>query len=206
MRKVLSLLVAVLLVSGMASAQTRITTETSFSLPSADGVIDVMFYDDDPFDGGELVEGQYKIGITDLATGHSINTDDHIAYVVFVVGETDLAFSTSGITHTSVPSLTVNDDEKLSILEVAHALFTADGGATQVAIFIDEDGLVSGFYEHYAGVNINVDVPEADHLILASVDGSYVYEVIDPGSKHLSTVNVHVDSGTDTLANLEVLF
>ena len=207
MKKILGLLAAALFVGSVVSAQTPtpIDTATSFSLPSQDEVIGALFYNDDPFAGGELVDGQYRIGVSDSSIGQSINADEDISYAVLVVEDTDLVFSTPGITSTATPSLTVNNDEQLSIRDVARALYTANGDDKQLAIFIDEDGLVSGFYEHYAGVELEVHVPDAEYLILASADTSYVYEVADSGATQLSNVGVDVDGEAATLGSLDVL-
>jgi len=164
MKKVLGIFVAaVLLIGSAASAQ------TSVSLPDLSSGISATFYDSDPYDGGELVESDFTVTLTDSSVGKAIDLDGDADYIVLEIDGIELAFETTGVTTTNSTVVEVNDGDNLQLSEVVSAIYDAAEGETELAIFTD-DGIVTGFYSHQAGVDTNIDISDADTLIVASAD------------------------------------
>lgn len=198
MKKVLSLLtVAALLFGGAASAQQSVSQLT-------DEAIIVTFYDDNPYDGGELVDSNFSVKLTDSSIGKAIDLEDDASYLMLTVNGQELVFETWGATSTSSTNLkNVNDGETLTLGDVSRAIYSAAAGETELAIFTS-DGVVTGFYSMYPGADTNIDVSEADHLLIASSAASMVYEVENPGATKLSHVNVVIDGEAVALSRLNL--
>ena len=197
--KTVASLLAALLIGGAVSAQTSPT-------PIRATDIRATFFNGNPFDGGSLIETDFAVQPTDSSVGRAIALDEaeRADYVLLSSDERQLAFETSSVTSTIATRLKVGNTV-LSLGEVTEALYDTAAGETQLAIFTDADGVVTGFYDFAAGVDIAVDVDEADVLLVAVDGAGQSYVVADSAAATLGRVAVQIDGERITLNRLKVL-
>lgn len=181
-------------------------------LPAADSSIIGTFYDGNPNDGGTAVEDAYHRPVTETFTtgnlGSRLHDVDEADYLTLAVGDADVVFEVSGA-DASPNALTlrgVNADEAITLAEVVRDISAALEGDADLAIFTDEDGVVTGFYS-FEGNLPNVEVEDASTLTLTYQGSVYTYAVRDEHvSAPLDTVSVQLDDGSfTTLASLSRL-
>ena len=198
MKRLLGLVLIAGLLSVSASAQ-----EAQLWPDTGDG-LNATFYNGDPFDGGELVETDFRVALRDTSVGKAIHLDSGADHVLISVGGLELAFETEGVTNTSSTRVTAGEGETLLLAEVVASLHDASEGETNLAVFTD-GGVVTGFYEFSQGHSAPIAVDEADQLIVATADGANVFEVISAEVSRLGNVSVAVDEGSMTLSRLGVM-
>ena len=207
MKSILSTLaVATLLVGGTTLAQ-----ETS-SLPASDSPITATFYDDNPYGGGEALEGSAQgsvvsVNLNSATLGSNVSDSDDADFVLIEVGDGGLAFDIAGGgSPNSIQLQGVNDGESMTLAEVAEAMNAALNGDTNLAVFVDGDAVVTGFYTFAEGNVPNVDVDEAAYVVLTWDGQVNVFEATaDPGARPLENVQVQTAEGqTVSLFNLSL--
>ena len=196
-----------LLVGGMALAQ-----ETS-SLPESDSPITATFYDGNPYGDGEVLEGSAQgstvsVNMTRMSLGSNVSNSDDADFVLLEVGEGGgLAFDISGGGSPNSISLQgINNGESMTLASVAEDINAALNGDANLAIFIDGDAVVTGFYTFDEGNVPNVNVDDAAYVVLTFNGQVNVFEAAaDPGDRSLEDVQVQTADGqTISLFNLSL--
>ena len=208
MRGIVSTLaVASILIGGAAAAQTGSVS----SLPAADSSLTATFYDDNPFTGGEMLEGDLygsvvKASLSPGSLGNVVDNSDEADFVLLQVagGGDGLAFELRGGSSPNTLSFNgVNGDTTLKLSEVVGDINAALSGETNLAVFMDGDGVVTGFYTFGGGVMPNINVDEATHVALVWNGQIDVLETLsDPGARPLRTVQVVQDGTSASLSDL----
>ena len=197
-----------LLAGGMGSAQ---TTQT---LPAPDTAIWATFYDGNPFGSGERLTADNfndlridRVRLTDSSVGKNIDDVENADFIKLSIGEGELAFEVWGVTNTASTQLKgVNDGDTLQLGRVVSDLTRAMKGETNLAIFTDSDGVVTGFYTFDENRVPNVSVEEADYLVVAYDGNVSTLTTRDPGIRSLGSVAVDTGNGQYlTLARLASL-
>ncbi len=187
-----------LLAGGLALAQ------TTQSLPEGDTPIWATFYDADPY-GGDALEENASTGSTRQSVirttlngstiSKAIDGIDSAKYVLLEVDNSALAFEITGGTSTQSIKLANVTDDDVTLKDVVTDMSNALNGDANVAIFIDQDGIVSGFYAFAENDVPTVNVSQATRVALTYDGQVAVFDTKAPGSRSLSNVFVQTADG-----------
>ena len=195
-------LVASLALAGTLVAGTVASAQNVVSLPAADTPIVATFFDGNPADGGDILEsslwGPIEVELDDSAIGEQIDDVEDADYLVLTVGDTSLTFDTTGgssknTIHLEYDGEALDGDHTLA--DVVDDITAALEGESELAVFTDADGVVTGIYTYTGGNLPNVDVAEAGQ-VLVSRDGQLeTFETVTSGVRPLETVGVVNSAG-----------
>jgi hypothetical protein len=159
--------------------------------------IQATFYDGIPSETGAIVTDDFGQAIqTNLISnsiGKRINGLEDADYINLQVADQNLVFKIFGGDTTNEMTLdaTTNDSSDsdgttISLGEVTAAL----SNNQDVAIFVDGDGVVQGFYTYTASNLPTINVEDAETVMLVGENGVTTFETSDPGSVKLDSVLV----------------
>ena len=213
MKKVIGLLLASALVIGpLGFAQEKAMARQSAG-------IQATFYDDIPGENGALVTDDFGQAVEARLVGNSIGRKidglEDAEYINLQVAEQNFVFEISGGDTTNEMTLeaTTNsssnsDGTTISLGEVTAAL----DNNQNIAVFVDGDGVVQGFYTFTATNLPNINVEDAETLMVMTQNGVTSFTTIDPGTVKLDSVLVlqgedyvplkRTDTLTDTASTL----
>jgi hypothetical protein len=163
--------------------------------------IQATFYDGIPSQTGSLITDDFGQAVTaslvSSSIGRTIHDLEDAKYINLQVANHNFVFKMFGGDTTNEMTLaaTTNDlndadGTTISLGEVTAALNNAVTGKQMVAIFIDGDDVVQGFYTFTTTNLPTVNVEDADTLMLLSQNGVTSFEIADPGTVRLDTVLV----------------
>lgn len=182
------MIISLLLTVAMTYAQSIIP------LPDADTAIVATFYDGNPFGSGKLQSTDFTVLLSGTSIGRAIHDVEDANYVMLDLAGTEIAFETWGITSTTSTALkNVNNGENMLLGDAVQDIYAALTGGKELAIFTNNDGIVKGFYSYYPDVDTNVNVKDADLLMVFEDTTCTVYETADAGATKLKYINVSVD-------------
>ena len=195
-----------LLAGGVALAQ------TTQPLAEEGTPIWATFYDADPYGGDALEEnastGSIRQSVirTRMSSGPVSKAIDGVESAKYVLLEADnaaLAFEiTSGSSAQNIKLANVTDDD-ITLNDVVTDMSNALKGNTNVAIFVDRDGIVSGFYTFSENDVPQVNVTQASRVALTYDGQVAVFDTKAPGVRSLSNVFVQAADGSEvSLFNL----
>jgi hypothetical protein len=182
MKKLLALLVTATLLLGSISL-----AETS---------VQATFYDGVPSDTGSVVTDDFGQSVTatlvSQSIGEKIYNIDGASYVSLAAADTNFVFEIYGGDTTNEMTLVSasNDSDTISLGEVTNAFDGALNTDLQLAIFSDEDGVVTGFYTFVAGNFPTVSTTDGVTLTLVNANGVTTFQTVDEGTVALDHVMV----------------
>jgi hypothetical protein len=191
MKKVMSLLLAGTLLIGTAGfAQEKAMARQSTG-------IQATFYDDIPGENGTLVTDDFGQAIKATLIGNSIGKKieglGDADYINLQIAEQNLVFKIFGGDTTNEMTLeaTTNDSSDsdgntISLGEVTAALENGQN----IAVFVDGDSVVQGFYTFTATNLPNINVEDAQTLMVMTQNGVASFTTTDPGTVKLDSVLV----------------
>lgn len=192
-------LLASLAVAGLLVSSTAVFAADE---PLVNTSIYASFYDDLPSDGGELVEDDFFndpiiVKLSPSNIGEKIENIDDASYIALSLRNSQLLFEIAGGDNTNdLTFVDVNNGDDLNLSDVVSGITNALTGSTDLAIFTDSDGVVTGFYTFTGDAAPIIDVTEADFLTLSTNGDLVTFKTVDPGSRPLLSVNVYSDDGT----------
>jgi hypothetical protein len=191
MKKIFALLLtATLLLGSLSLAETKVAA---------------TFYDGIPSDTGSVVTDDFGQSVTatlvSQAIGEKIYNLEKASYIELQAAHTNFDFQIYGGDTTNEMTLvgaTNTSDDSISLGEVTNAFDGALNSDLQLAIFSDDDGVVTGFYTFVAGDLPTVSTTDAVTLTIVTKDGVTAYETLDAGTVKLE--NVSILQGDDYVA------
>lgn len=184
----------------MAFIMTGTLLVTGFAL--AEGMeAKATFYDGIPSENGTMLEDDFgqpvEATLVSNAIGQKIYDIEDATYINVQVGEQNLVFNIFGGDTTNEMTLatatnvtTGQDGTNLSLGEVVADLDGVQRGEQNVAVFVNDDGIVTGFYTFTATNLPNINVEKAETLLLFSQQGVKTLQVDNPGAVRLASVLV----------------
>lgn len=192
MKRLMSLLLAGTLLIGTAGfAQQK-------AMARQDTGINAIFYDGIPSESGEIVEDDFgqavEVSLVSNSIGKRIHNLEDAKYIELQMGEEPLVFKIFGGDTTNEMTLeaTTNDafdgdGTTISLGEVTAALNNTN---QDVAVFVDGDGVVQGFYTYTPDNFPTINVEDAETVLLMGQNGTTTFETDDPGTVSLGRVLV----------------
>jgi hypothetical protein len=188
MKKVIGLVLTGALLVGSASFAQEMTANATF-------------YDGIPSDTGQLIKDDFgqsvEATLVSNAIGQKINNIEDAKYVNVQLGEQTYLFkifggdTTNEMTLDTKTNITTGQDGNTVSLGAVVADFNAVQNSEQnIAVFINSDGVVTGFYTFTATNLPNINVDDAETLLLVSQQGIKTLQVNDPGATRLASVLV----------------
>ena len=196
-------ILSTLVVAGTLLVGSAAMAQVTRSLPEADSPLTAIFYDGNPFDGGAVLEGNtagstVKANLTSSSLGIKVDNSEDADFVLIQVGpRAGLAFDIQGGGSPNSISLTgVNGSDDLKLADVAEDLHAAFENEANLAIFINEDGVVTGFYAFEEGNAPNINVDDAAYIVLTFNGQVNVFQSPgNPGARPLEDVRVEIGDG-----------
>ena len=178
-------LASTLLVGGLAAAQSTRVVATA------------TFYDNDPAAGGQEVASATLTDSPISKTFADSEDMEDAEYVTLQVGEASGTFELASGGTSNITVLVALDglggESDLSLARIVNTLQKAADGDVNLAVFRDEDGVITGFYDFPDNVNPNVRVGDAE-TVTFFVDGqSGTFDVQPTGDTKLSDVRINMD-------------
>jgi hypothetical protein len=180
-------LTGALLVSSVSLAESMKTTAT--------------FYDGIPSENAQRLEDDFgqvvQATLVSNAIGQKIHNIEDAKYIDVQMGEQNLVFkifggdTTNEMTLATMTNVTTGQDgTSISLGDAVADLEAARGNEQNVAVFTDDDGVVTGFYTFTATNLPTINVEDAETLTLISQQGVTTLQVNDPGVTRLASVQV----------------
>jgi hypothetical protein len=192
MKKVVGLLLAGTLLIGTAGfAQEKAMARQSTG-------IEATFYDGIPSETGALVTDDFgqaiQANLVSGGIGKKINGLEDAKYIDLQVADQNLVFKIFGGDTTNEMTLTAttNDssDSDGTTISLGEATAALSNSNQDIAIFVDGDGVVQGFYTFTATNFPTINVKDAETVMLMGANGVTVFETSDPGIVKLDSVLV----------------
>jgi hypothetical protein len=159
------------------------------------------FYDGIPSENGQMLEDDFgqvvQATLVSNAIGQKIHNIEDAQYIDVKMGEQNIVFeifggdTTNEMTLAATTNVTTGQDgTSISLGDVVADLEAAQGNEQSVAVFTNDDGVVTGFYTFTATSLPNINVTDAETLMLISQQGVTTLQVNDPGATRLASVQV----------------
>ncbi len=166
------------------------------------------FYDGIPGENGSVLEDDFgqvvETRLVSNSVGQKIYDIEDAKYIDVNLGEQHFIFkifggdTTNEMTLDATTNLTTGQDgNHISLGEVVADVDTAQNSEQNVAIFINSDGVVTGFYTFTANNLPTINVEDAETLTLFSKQGVTSLPIDDPGATKFESVLV-LENGSYT--------
>jgi hypothetical protein len=192
MKKVVSLLlIGALLVGTVGFAQEKAMARQNTG-------INATFYDGIPSETGSLVTDDFgqaiRATLVSSSIGRKIDGLEDAKYINLQVADQTFVFKIFGGDTTNEMTLeaTTNDssDADGATISLGEVTAVLANGNRDVAIFVDGDGVVQGFYTYTATNLPIINVEDAETVMLMGQNGVTTFETTDPGIVKLDSVLV----------------